>query len=332
MSQEQPPQDPAIPPSQPPVPEAFPPEDAVELETAPPSSPPPAAPKILQTVQQVWSEAKPALKAQTIKLLRATIQRLETTLDWLEAEPSAIAASKPSPIAEFASRLPRVNLEKVQQTVLPIWEQIQRWWETVLPQVRSRLPVSMQQQLSDRALTGAIAGILVILLWFTSGLLSGKPKPPVIATSPSAAPAIPPIVSPSPSPLPSLAPTITITPSPVQPSPKPKPALKLTPQEQLIAAIQTQVADISDQYASGLIRSVQANFRSSRLIVKVGDEWYQFSRVQQDKLANELLRRSQRLDFSQLQLTDPVGTLLARNPVVGTEMVILQRESEKVAG
>jgi hypothetical protein len=80
---------------------------------------------------------------------------------------------------------------------------------------------------------------------------------------------------------------------------------------------------------SGLIQSVQANFRVSRLTVKVGDGWYELSEPQQDNLANEMLRRAQELNFSKLEITDPEATLLARSPVVGTEMVILQRSQVK---
>jgi hypothetical protein len=47
---------------------------------------------------------------------------------------------------------------------------------------------------------------------------------------------------------------------------------------------------------------------------------------QQDKLADEILRRSNELDFSKLEITDLKGTLLARSPVVGPNMVILKRQ------
>jgi hypothetical protein len=105
----------------------------------------------------------------------------------------------------------------------------------------------------------------------------------------------------------------------------PSPPLKLTPEQALIARIQDQVAAISNRYASGLVQSVQANFRGSRLIVNISDDWYSLSRVQQDKLASELLRRSQDLDFLKLEMIDGTGALLARSPIVGAEMIILKR-------
>lgn len=162
------------------------------------------------------------------------------------------------------------------------------WWNRVLPKIRRLLPASLQQ-LPDFVLTAAIATLLILLLWITLSLFFRTPSPQ-IATSP-ATPATP------------------ATPVPEQPP---------------IALIQDQVAEISNQYASGLIQSVQANFRTSRLTVTVSDGWYGLSETQQSKLANDLLKRTQQLNFIKLELTDSDGTLLARSPVVGPEMVILR--------
>ncbi|MCY7391827.1 MAG: hypothetical protein LH647_10180, partial [Leptolyngbyaceae cyanobacterium CAN_BIN12] len=85
------------------------------------------------------------------------------------------------------------------------------------------------------------------------------------------------------------------------------------------------VADVSNHYVSGLIQSVQANFRNSLLTVKIGNGWYTLEQAQQNKLANEMLNRAQQLDFVKLELTDSTGDLLSRSPVIGSEMVILKR-------
>jgi hypothetical protein len=125
-----------------------------------------------------------------------------------------------------------------------------------------------------------------------------------------------------------IAPLPSVVAEEPAPIPSPEPPLKLSPEQSLIAAIQEQVAAVSDQFANGLIESIQANFRSSRLIVRVGDDWYTLSRSRQDQLASEVLKRSQTLDFSKLEMTDRQGKLLARSPVVGSEMVILHRTLE----
>jgi len=60
--------------------------------------------------------------------------------------------------------------------------------------------------------------------------------------------------------------------------------LELTPEQNLIASIENQVAEITDSYADGLIQSIQANFQGSRLLSKsvmIGT----LQQSQQDKLA-----------------------------------------------
>ncbi|KAM3112716.1 hypothetical protein [Phormidesmis sp. 146-33] len=119
-----------------------------------------------------------------------------------------------------------------------------------------------------------------------------------------------------------------------EPSPEPvAPLPELTPEEKLIASIQNGVVEVADPYVSELIRSVQPNFRSSRLTVQVNPNWYTLSASQQNELADKLLNRSQSLDFSQLKITDSDGTVLARSPVVGSSMVILKRKllTEEIA-
>ena len=95
----------------------------------------------------------------------------------------------------------------------------------------------------------------------------------------------------------------------------------------MIAAIQDQVAEISDRYASGLIGSVQANFRDSQLTVRVGEGWYSLMGDRQSHLADDLLQRSLELDFNKLEIRDATDELVARSPVVGSHMVILQHKA-----
>jgi hypothetical protein len=97
----------------------------------------------------------------------------------------------------------------------------------------------------------------------------------------------------------------------------------LTPEEALIATIQNQVAEISD---SQIIESIQANFLNSNLTIKISNDWYSLEKTQQDKLAADILQRSQELDFNHLEITDLKGKLLARNPVIGTEMIVFKRK------
>ncbi|MDX2229357.1 MAG: hypothetical protein NW220_06950 [Leptolyngbyaceae cyanobacterium bins.349] len=355
------------------------PDQIIEVVSVPPDATPrptvpvaPAQSQTLHTLQQFWQRTQPRLKTGTIRVLKTTIQLLEGAVNKLEAGTDAIApdadpaSTAPLPLPDWASDFGK--------TAQRSWQRFWNGWNGVLPKIRGILPASINQALSDRALSGAIAGILVLVLWIGSSLLSSQPpkqvavvpptqptpaKPtpakqqpepkqapqvkvipppkPEVKASPKPSPNAEPVqplpsptaATPKPSPSPSVQPSPTVSPTP-SPSPTPtpippSPPLKLTPEQTLIARIQDQVAEVSDQYVSGLIQSVQANFRSSRLLVKVGTGWYSLLPTQQDSLANDILQRAQQLNFVKLELLDPDSNLLARSPVVGSEMVVLQR-------
>jgi hypothetical protein len=282
----------------------------------PPSSPQPqddtSRQRNNQRGQSFW-------KTKTIQILKGAIAVLETTVDKLETE---------SPPGD-------VSLN---------------WWSRLLAKIRSYLPANFSAKLSDTALTGAIAIFAVILVWATSTIFPGKPTE--IATTPPTPPT--PLTSPSPEPSLTEEPTVAETPSPEEeptpipeettppPEPEPEPevtptptptidnqpaTIVLTPEQILIATIENQVAEVSDRFASGLIKSIQANFLTSNLDIKIGDDWYTLSESEQNKLAAEILQRSQELDFTHLEISDSQNRLVARNPVVGSEMVIFRRRA-----
>lgn len=194
--------------------------------------------------------------------------------------------------------------------ILPSFDKLQAFWDGTLTKVRSLLPTAWNQKLSDWALTSAIAAIVVIIMVATAALLPETPAQ-VAKAPPNTIDAPPELKAPKP-------------PQPVEVIPPPQP--ELTPEQSLVASIQQQVAEITDRYGNGLIQSIEANFMASRLMVKVSDRWYELKESQQNKLADEILSRSKELDFSKLEITDLQGTLVARNPVVGSNMVILKRQ------
>jgi outer membrane biosynthesis protein TonB len=209
-------------------------------------------------------------------------------------------------------------------------------WGGLLRTIRLFLPSNLSTKLSDTALTGIVTGIAVILVWTTATVFTGKPTEvatvPPIEEVPTPTPTIttpPESVAPEPQPPEeiTLPPEVQTPPPEPEPIPTPAPAIELTPEQALIAAIENQVAEISDRIASGLIKSIQANFRTSNLTVKISDDWYTLQESQQDKLAAEILQRSQELDFTHLEIIDSQDRLIARNPVVGTEMVIFKRQT-----
>ncbi len=104
-----------------------------------------------------------------------------------------------------------------------------------------------------------------------------------------------------------------------------EPEIILTPEQNLIAAIQNRVTEITQDYSDDLIVSVEADFRQNSLSVIFSNLWYELSESRQDKLANDILKRSRRLDFQKLAIENTEGTLIARNPVIGNTAIILQR-------
>ncbi|MEH2161504.1 MAG: hypothetical protein V7K38_10735 [Nostoc sp.] len=270
-----------------------------------------------QPLQKPYQRVQPIWKAKIIQLLRGTIGVLETTVDKLETAPPPGTEERPS-----------------------FFQQLQLRWGGLLRTIRLFFPSNLSTKLSDTALTGIVTGIAVILLWTTATVLTGKPTEvatvPPIEEVPALTPTIatpPESVVPEPQP---PQPPEEITPPPEPeikpeiepiPTPTPTPVIELTPEQALIAAIENQVAETSDRIASGLIKSIQANFRTSNLTVKISDDWYTLKESQQDNLAAEILQRSQELDFTHLEIIDSQNKLIARNPVVGTEMVIFKRQT-----
>ena len=284
---------------------------------------------------------QPFIRAQTIKLLRGTIGLLEGVVEKLEVVPVSQPASRvessvitpeedigdtresasvastfdiptvaPKPAAK-AVKDGRLQPQKTKLTdrLLPSFDSLQAFWDGVLGKVRSWLPESWSEKLSDWGLTGAIATITVVLLLTTVALLPQTPTQEE-KTPPATIKAPPELKAPE-------------QPQSVAVEPPPPPVL--TPEQSLISAIQNQVAEITEEYGEGLIKAIQANFLESRLIVKVSDSWYELEAQQQDKLADQILGRAVELDFSKLEINDLEGTLVARNPVVGPHMVILRR-------
>lgn len=196
-------------------------------------------------------------------------------------------------------------------------------WQSIVQLVRSLLPTSLSQKLSDPILNAAIAAILIVTVGSTLNILSGKPADQIaIARSGNSADMIAPSESQSAkfkSKLPDLvAPTAPKPVETLQPAP-------LTPEQSLIAGIQNQVAEMSDRLGGGLVKSFEANFSSSRLTVKLAKDWYTLSEIEQNQLINQMFKEANLLDFSNLEVMNLEGKLIARSPVIGSGMIILDR-------
>ncbi len=102
------------------------------------------------------------------------------------------------------------------------------------------------------------------------------------------------------------------------------PELELTPEQGLIAAIKNQITTIKNRYAEGLVISIEPNFLASSLKVKVSDRWYELGDFDRDSIANDIFKEVQKLDFKKLEIDNIQGKIVARSPVVGDNMIILQ--------
>jgi hypothetical protein len=263
-----------------------------------------------QSRQTPYQKSPPFWKLTIIQLLRGTIGILETTVDKLETQ----------------------TPQDTEQT------RRQGWWSAILISIRSVLPTGLSSQLSDTFLSSAIALIAVLAVWGTSSFFANKPTEvatvpptPIVQEVPSE-----PEVLQTPLPIPSVEATEPpiveekeTEDKPAEEEPVPEPTsefIPLTPEQILIAAIENKVGEVSKGVALGLVKSIQANFRNSSLIVTINDDWYTLKKSQQDKLAADIFQRSRELDFSHLEIFDSQNKLVARNPVVGNEMIIFQRE------
>lgn len=231
--------------------------------------------------------------------------------DWdlgeLETTTAADAAQLATQIqATSSSPMQRIQaLIHLIQPILKIQPAL-KLWQRLLRGVRSRLP--QMASLSDGVLSGILIGILVLLLL----LINGLGQPSAVAVAP---------------------PTATAAAAPSELSPEPTTALEspsveapVHPDLERIDDIQAQLTAAATSYASQLVVSVQASFGEDCLSANLSSGWYRLPRDQQDQLAADLLGRSQSLEFATLELLDPDGAMVARSPVVGNTMVIMQRQ------
>ncbi|MFN5593944.1 MAG: hypothetical protein ACK482_10950 [Aphanizomenon sp.] len=268
-----------------------------------------------EAVTTVYQKNQPIWKTTIIQVLRGTIGVLETTVVKLETETPNDTQKK----TNFLSR-----------------------WDGFLRTFRLFLPSSISNNVSDMFLTGLFAVIFVVTIGTTGFLLIPKSSTQVAIVPPvEEVTATTPIVTPEPTPTPIVTPEPTLTPI-VTPEPTPTPIVELTPEQVLLAAIENQfmapgllrkLSEISvlvkntkdKNLISQLIKPLKANFRTSDLTIKVGDIWYKLAKSEQDKLAGEILKRSQELNFIHLEVVDFQEKLIARSPVVGKEMIIFKR-------
>ncbi len=104
-----------------------------------------------------------------------------------------------------------------------------------------------------------------------------------------------------------------------------EPYVSLTPEQTLILALQANLTKLARSYGDERVTSIQMDLSQHLLEVEIKPDWYQLEEGQQDETAQTLLSQAEKLGFTRLELLNSQGKLVARSPVIGTKMVILDR-------
>jgi len=296
-------------------------------------------PETETNIQPLYQKNKSIFQQTAIQILRGIIGILETAVVKLEQEPIPEYQESPN-----------------------FWQYLPVGWGRFLRQLRLFLPSNVSNNLSDTILTGILLLMVILgssLFWFTkqptpvtTNIASQKipiTQPTAITSPESVTPTAE--SQPTSIPTPEITPTesskptpeLTLTPTPkVTPIESPKatpeskstvePIVKLTPEQILIANIANKIKQItiSQQHtksvlvASNFIKSIEPKFRTSDLTIQINDDWYSLEELQQKQLVKAILRQSQDLNFTHLAIIDSQNRLVARNPVVGDEVILYQ--------
>jgi len=272
------------------------------------------------------ADQSPSPNSSLVSQLQTTLAQLEQVVQQLEADP------------QQRQSLPAETLTRLQSTLTSLRKMgAPGRSPTVSPPPRSpRRPKPKFGMLT--AIATGLLGILVgILLWIGIPPLNLPPlwdqiasRIPPLPTSPAPdQDLIPPNLSPdrlveTPETDAELPPILEAPAPPTAIALEPLPEAPLTPEQSLLAVIQRELIDLEGLYPPQLIQRIQPDFLASRLTLTIGDNWNQLSAKQQQTLLDTLWQRAQKLSFQQLRLYAPNGDLIARSPVVGPDMVVLQ--------
>ncbi|MBD3881357.1 hypothetical protein IFO70_06280 [Phormidium tenue FACHB-886] len=278
---------------QPPESQSELPQPSIEPVTSePPTTHPDASPESQSTTQpttQPIAESQPQSQRQPQPVTQPATQP--------KSKPAAATAEsrgRGQALLQMTRQLLGIVTTAVP-LVLNLLIKVLKWvwttWNAVLPRIRALLPEPWKTRLPNQVFTAIALLLLLLILSVPSWLAPDEPA------------------------------EIARTDEPALPVESPKsPSVDAAK----LAKIQDQLIAVTDPYAVGLVQSVDASSRD-RLQVIVNDSWYTLPPDQQDKLANDVLKRSHKLKFDRLELTDAEGVLLARSPVVGASMLVLER-------
>jgi hypothetical protein len=233
-----------------------------------------------------------ALPAATVK--NNNIQQVRRGKNPLPSPPSVDSWEEDLPSRTFSSS---TNPPPSPPSRL---EQVIGLWAATLQQLRRFLPVPIRR-LSDAILTAIVVMLITVGIWIVDGLF----LPGVVGIA-----------------------ARNENPSVVEIAPAP--TIAISPEQAFIEAIQTQLGDITSQYPDDIIQGLQVDIAHERLIARLNPIWYLISNDRQDRVTDKMWLQAQANHFRKLEIEDRQGGSIARSPVVGQHMIILQRRQPAI--
>ncbi len=105
----------------------------------------------------------------------------------------------------------------------------------------------------------------------------------------------------------------------------PEPTVLLSPEQTLILSLENQITELLQPYRDEPIQSIQVNFYRHLLRVEMNDSWYELDTVKQDEIADQLFTQAKQFDLTKLEILNDQGKLIARSPLIGRRMIIVER-------
>jgi hypothetical protein len=124
---------------------------------------------------------------------------------------------------------------------------------------------------------------------------------------------------------PVTAPPIAVTQPAVQSTVAIAPSENLSPEANRRLKLRQNLDLIANALVPQSIVGIRPNDRSQSLTITLNDAWYRSPEETQTNLSNSLLVIAQGQGYSRLQIEDTEGSVVARNPVVGDGMIVVQR-------
>ena len=103
------------------------------------------------------------------------------------------------------------------------------------------------------------------------------------------------------------------------------PKVTLTPEQSFILALKEQITEIIQPYSNEQIEAIQINLYRHLLRVEMNEGWYELDELNQNEIIETLFEQAQQFQLTKLEVLNPEGNLIARSPLIGNRMIILER-------